>query len=246
MNGKAKLLDGNSNLVGSTKQTKGNLFYLDLSAISCFIDQVEESWLWHKILCHVNFDNLIKIRKHKRVRGYPSLKKLDVGLCKNCQIGKMGKNSFKRKNYQSEEVLEIVHTNLSGPIGIESYSGDKFFILFFNDFFRMIIVMYLKEKSEAFKKFKWYSARVEKENGKRLKCLRLDRGGEFISNEFNNFYIERGIKRQVSAPSTPQQNGIVERRNRSIMDCARTLMIEKNVAIKYWKEAISTVVHTLN
>ena len=78
-----------------------------------------------------------------------------------------------------------------------------------------------------------------------MKCLRSERGGEFISNEFNNFYIEQGIKRQVLAPSTPQQNGIAKRRNKSIMDCARTLMIEKNIAIKYWKEVISTIVHTL-
>ena len=91
-----------------------------------------------------------------------------------------------------------------------------------------------------------YLARVEKGTGKRLKCLRSDRGGEFISHEFNNFCIEKGIKRQVSAPGTPEQNGIAERRNRSIMDCARTLMIEKKVALKYWKEAISTAVHTLN
>ena len=90
MNGKAKLLDGKGNLVGFGNQTKGNLFYLDLNESLCFIAQVEESWLWHKRLCHVNFDNLIKIRKDKRVRGIPSLRKLDMGLCKNCQIGKMG------------------------------------------------------------------------------------------------------------------------------------------------------------
>ena len=83
------------------------------------------------------------------------------------------------------------------------------------------------------KLFKKYQERVEKETGKKLKCLRLDEGGEFISNEFNKFYIEKGIKRQVSTPSTPQQNGIAKRRNRSIMDFAKTLMIEKNVAIKY-------------
>ena len=110
----------------------------------------------------------------------------------------------------------------------------------------MMNILYLREKSKAFEKFKWYLARVEKEIGKRLKFLRLDRGGEFISHEFNNFCIEKGIKRQVWTPGTPEQNGIAERRNRSIMDCARTLMIEKNIAIKYWKEAISTVVHTLN
>ena len=86
-----------------------------------------------------------------------------MGLCKNCQIGKMGKTSFKSKDYHSEEVLELVHTNLCGPIGIESYSGDKYFILFVDDYSRMMIVMYRKDKSKAFQKFKWYSARVEKE-----------------------------------------------------------------------------------
>ena len=106
--------------------------------------------------------------------------------------------------------------------------------------------MYLREKTKTFEKFKWYLERAEKETGKRLKCLRSNRGGEFISNEFNKFCIERGIKRQVSAPGTPEKNGIAERRNKFIMDCARTLMIEKNISIKYWKEAINTVVHTLN
>ena len=67
----------------------------------------------------MNFDNLIKIRKNKRVSGIPSLRKLDMGLCKNCQIGKMGKTSFKSKNYHSEEVLELIDIEICGPIGIE-------------------------------------------------------------------------------------------------------------------------------
>ena len=93
------------------------------------------------------------------------------------QIGKMGKTSFKSKNYQSEDILEIVHTDLCGPIGVESYTGEFFIILFVDDYSRMMIVMYLREKLEAFEKFRWYLARVEKEIGKRLKCLRSDRGG---------------------------------------------------------------------
>ena len=161
------------------------------------------------------------------------MKKPDVDLCKNCQIGKMGKTSFKSKNYQSKDILEIVHIDLCGSIGVESYTGEKFFILFVDEYSRMMTIMYLREKLKAFEKFKWYLARVEKETGKILKYLRSNRGGEFISNEFNNFCIERGIKRQILAPRTPEQNGLVERRNRSIMDFARTLMIEKNIPIKY-------------
>ena len=107
----------------------------------------------------------------------------------------MGKTSFKRKNYQSEDILEIVHTDLCGPIGVESYNGVKIFIPFVDDYSRMMTIMYLREKLEAFEKFKWYLATVEKKTRKILKCLRLDRGGEFISNEFNKFCIERRIKR---------------------------------------------------
>ena len=75
---------------------------------------------------------------------------------------KMGKTSFKSKNYHSEEVLELVHIYLCGPIGIEIYRGEKFFILFVDDYSRMMTVMYLKRKIEVFEKFKWYLARVEK------------------------------------------------------------------------------------
>ena len=89
---------------------------------------------------------MIKISKLQRGRGIPSLKKPNMGLCKNCPIGKMGKTSFKSKNYHSEEVLELVHTNLCGPIGIENYSGENFFILFVDDYSRMMTVMHLKRK----------------------------------------------------------------------------------------------------
>ena len=96
-----------------------------------------------------------------------------MGLCKNYQFGKMGKTSFKIKNYHSKEVLEILHADLCGPIGIESYNGDKFFILFVDDYSRMMTVMYLKENSKSFQKIKWYLARVEKETKKKGKMLKI-------------------------------------------------------------------------
>ena len=89
-------------------------------------------------------------------------------------------------------------------------------------------------------------AKIEKEIGKSLKCLRSDRGGEFTSKDFEVFCNDKGIKRQTSTPRTPLQNGIVERRNRSVIDCAKTLMMEKNVTLKYWREAVSTSIYSLN
>ena len=127
----------------------------------------------------------------------------------------------------------MVHTDLCGPINPQSYCGARYYTFFVDDYSRMMIVMYLKEMFEAFKMFKLYLARVEKEIGKRLKCFRFGRGGEFTSQEFELFCNHKGIKRQTFSPRTPPQNGVAERRNRSIMECSRTLLMEKNVALKY-------------
>ena len=86
---------------------------------------------------------------------------------------------------------------------MQSYKGDIYIMLFVDDYSRMMIVMFLKKKSDAFQMLKWYLARVEKEIGKSLKCLRSDRGGEFTSKEFETFFNDKGIKRQTPAHRTP-------------------------------------------
>ena len=154
-------------------------------------------------------------------------------MYKQYQLGKMTKSSFKHKTYTSNKVLELVHTYLCGPIEVKSYKGDMYIMLFVDDYSRMMIAMFLKQNSYAFQIFKWYLARVEKEIGKSLKFLRFDRGGEFTSRYFEVFYNDKGIKRQTSAPRTPPQNGIAERRDRSMIDYARTLMMENNFELNY-------------
>lgn len=110
----------------------------------------------------------------------------------------------------------------------------------------MMWVTFLKEKSEASKKFKIFKALVEKKTDKNLKCLRSDPGGEFTSDEFTRYCEGYGIKRQMSAPRTPQQNGIAERRNKTIVEVARTMLIQGDVPKMFWRETVSTVVYTLN
>ena len=104
----------------------------------------------------------------------------------------MTKSSFKSKTYTSKEILEIVHTDLCGPIEVQSY---KYIMLFVDDYSRMMTVMFLKNFFDAFQMFKWFLARVKKETGKNLKCLRSDRGGEFISRDFEMLFNDKGIKR---------------------------------------------------
>ena len=110
----------------------------------------------------------------------------------------------------------------------------------------MTWVAFLKEKSEAFEKFQIFKALVENKSGMKIKCLRSDNGGEFTSNEFNEFCESHGIKRQFSSARTPQQNGVVERKNRIVQEAARTMLNEAKLSDYFWREAIYTDVYTLN
>ena len=103
------------------------------------------------------------------------MKKHDNTMCKQCQLGKMTKSSFKSKTHTSKGILEIGYTDLCGPIEVKSYKGDKYIILFVDDQSRIMIVMFLKKKFDTFQMFKWYLERVEKETGKSMKYLRCNR-----------------------------------------------------------------------
>lgn len=140
-----------------------------------------------------NFDNVVKVSKSKIVIGLPQLDKLVNALCKECQLGKMTSSTFKRKSFSVEHLLDLVHIDLCGPIRTRSIQGDRYFMIFTDDCSRMMWVSFLKDKNEFFGKFKAFRALVEKESGKKIKCLRTDQGGEFTYEEFT-YYDENGIK----------------------------------------------------
>jgi hypothetical protein len=120
-------------------------------------------------------------------------------------------------------------------------------MLIIDDYSRPNWVAFLKEKAEAFEKFKILKALTETtQTGNMLKAVRLDRGGEFMSRDFKEFYYEYGIKKEYTIPRTPQQNGVVERQNRTVQEMARSMMNEKNIGRTYWVEAIHIAIHVLN
>ena len=111
---------------------------------------------------------------------------------------------------------------------------------------RMTWVTFLKEKLEAFEKIKIFKAMVENETHVKIKCLRYDNGGEFTSNEFNEFCETHGIKRQFSAAKNPQHNDVVERKNRTVQEAVKTILNEEKLSDAYWKEAVYAAVYILN
>ena len=115
------------------------------------------------------------------------------------------------------------------------FQGDHYFMLLIDDYTKMTLVAFLKEKSESFEKFKIFKEMGENKPSMKIKCLRSDNGGEFTSKEFNAFCEGHGIKRQFSATKTPQQNGFVKRKNRTVQEATKTLLNEAKLSNSFWR-----------
>lgn len=180
------------------------------------------------------------------VRGLPLIEKPD-SVCKGCILGKQHKESFPSgKSIREKAPLEIVHLDLCGPMQTPSLAGSQYFLTFIDDFTRKTWVYFLKNKSEVFEKFRNFKALVEIQSGLHIKVLRTDRGGEYISKEFLCFCRENGIHKQSTTRYTPQQNGVAKRKNKTIMDMARSMLKAKRLQNDYCVEAVHSAVYILN
>ncbi|KAI3468855.1 hypothetical protein Pfo_025518, partial [Paulownia fortunei] len=153
---------------------------------------------------------------------------------------------FTSKGLRAKEVLELVHSDVCGPISVQARGGYEYFITFTDDYSRYGYVYLMVRKSEALEKFKEFRNEAEKQLGKNIKTLRSDRGGEYLSNDFRTYLLENGIVSQLSAPGTPQQNGVSERRNRTLLDMARCMLGFSTLSTSFWGYAIQTAVYLLN
>ncbi|CAA7062303.1 unnamed protein product [Microthlaspi erraticum] len=152
------------------------------------------------------FKKLKTQNQAKMVNGLPSFK-VNQEVCGACKRGKQARDAFpKESQTKTKEKLEIVHTDVCGPMQTMSLNGSRYFLLFVDDYSHVCWTYFLKNKSEAFGVFKMYKAMVETQSGSKIKVLRSDGGGEFTSSEFNEFCNQWGIERQITAPYSPQQN----------------------------------------
>lgn len=202
--------------------------------------------LWHYRYGHLSFTGLKTLQQKGMVRGLPHLD-TSSKVCIDCLTGKQHRNPFPHAaTWRASQILELVHADICGPISPISNGSKRYMISFIDDFSRKIWVYFLVEKSEAFTTFKNYKNQVEKETGLAIKGLRTDRGGEFTSLEFTNFCSENGIRRQLTAPYTPQHNGVAERKNRTIMNMVRSMLSGQKMPKTFWPEAVNWTVHILN
>ena len=206
----------------------------------------EETWLWHIRLGHVNFQAMQMMSKKQMVCGLPSLVQ-SKEVCSGCLMSKHARKPFpSQSNFTAKIALELIHGDLCGPISPATPAGNKYFMLLVDDYTRMMWVYMIKNKTEALSFFKRFKALVENGEKQGIRVFRTDRGGEFCSNEFNKFCEDTAILRHYTAPYSPQQNGVVERRNRTVMAMGRSMLKERNVPSELWGEAIRHAVYVLN
>eukprot|EP01018_Ginkgo_biloba_P013209 Gb_00777 [translate_table: standard] len=153
---------------------------------------------------------------------------------------------FEDSQWRAKAPLQLVHTDLCAPVRTQSIGNANYFMLLIDDCSRKTWVYFLKENLEDFKFFTEFKTMIENESGYRIQRLRSDNGGEFISNEFKDFCKKNGIRRQLTTPYTPQQNGVVERKNRTVMEMARCIRNSKNLAKEFWAKEVNKTVYLRN
>ena len=190
---------------------------------------------------------LEKIIKNEAIVGIPNLDVKGNFLCGDCQIGKQIKSTHKSlKECYTNRVLELLHMDLMGPMQTESLGGKRYVLVVVDDYSRYTWVCFLKGKTDTVEICKNLCLKLQREKEKKIIRIRSDHGKEFDNESFNSFCLLEGIHHEFSAPITPQQNGVVERKNRTLQEMARVMIHAKNLPLCFWAEAVNTACHIHN
>lgn len=202
--------------------------------------------VWHRRYGHVNYNDLKKLQKGA-VNGLMCNENIDVKRnCIVCCEGKQSRFPFKHKSTRVSEPLELIHADVCGPMENRSIGGSKYFLIFEDDYSRMVFVYFMKTKDEVNNCFEEFKVMVENQTNLKIKKIRTDNGGEFCSKDLEKRFRKYGIIHQTTNPYTPEQNGRSERMNRTIVEKAKCLLFEANLEKHFWAEAVNTAVYLRN
>ncbi|GJY40212.1 putative ribonuclease H-like domain-containing protein [Tanacetum coccineum] len=248
-----KLPDENQVLLIIPRQNNMYSFNLEniipTGGLACLIEKatVDESNKWHRRLGHVNFKNLNKLVKGNLVRGLPSKIFQNDHTCVVCQKGKQHKASCKAKLVSSiSQPLQLLHMDLFGPTSVRSINHKTYCLVITDDFSRFSWVFFLRTKDETSGILKDFIRQIENQLNQKVKTIRCDNGTEFKNRDIIEFCGSKGIKREYSNARTPQQNGVAERKNRTLIEAARTMLADSFLPNTFWAEAVSTACYVLN
>ena len=202
--------------------------------------------VWHKCYGHLGVSSLRKLANKNLVDGFDFNLSQELIFCEACPPGKQHRSKFTPSNRRADEVLGLVHSDVCGKMNEKSLGDAEYFLTFIANKTRYVWVYCLQRKDQAFKKFCEWKAMVERSTGQKLKAIRTDNGGEFTSSEFEAHLQSEGVKHEFTIPKNPEQNGVAERMNRTLVETVRSLLFYANLSHKFWGEALSTAAYLHN
>ena len=229
-----------------------NVYKINFSELAdqkviCLLSVNDKKWMWHRRLGHANWRLISKLSKLQLVKGLPDIDYHSDALCGACQRGKIVKSSFKTKDIVStSRPLELLHIDLFGPVSTASLYGSRYGLVIVDDYSRWTWVKFIKSKDVACDVFSSFCTQIQSEKESKILKVRSDHGGEFENEPFEAFCEKHGIFHEFSSPRTPQQNGVVERKNRTLQEMARTMIHENNLPKHFWAEAVNTACYVQN
>jgi hypothetical protein len=164
------------------------------------------------------------------------------GVC----LGKYTKTTFPSSESRATSILDLIHSNVCGLMSFASLSGFLYYVIFIDDFSQKSWIFFVKTKGQVFNRFQEFKALAENQTGRKIRVLRTNNGGEYTSKEFNDFCAGEGMKRELTIPYNPQQNGVAERKKRAIVGAARAMLHDQGMPLFLWVEACYTVVYLQN
>jgi transposase InsO family protein len=203
----------------------------------------QKATLWHRRLGHISEKGL-QVMSNQKLLGKDKISKVD--FCEHCVLAKQHRLKFQVGKHQSTQVLEYIHSDLWGPSRTATHGGNLYFLSIIDDFSRKVWVYLLKNKNQAFKKFKEWKLLMENLTDKKVKTLRTDNGLEFCNSEFDTFCTREGIQRHKTVRLTPQQNGVAKRMNRTLLNKARSMLFNAGLSKAFWGEAIVAAAYLIN
>ncbi|CAA0834855.1 Unknown protein, partial [Striga hermonthica] len=211
-----------------------------LKKLSYFVSSVKDLELWHRRLGHPSFD---VTKKALDICNLPYANN-KITLCADCLQAKSHVLPFPTVVHNTEKPLEFIHTDLWGPAPIKSTSGACYYVAFVDDYTKFTWLYFLKQKSETYKAFVHFQNVVENQLNLKIKTIQSDGGTEF--KPLSSLFSEKGIHHRISCPYTPQQNGLVERKHRQVIEVSLSMMSASNIPKRFWEQAFSTAIYLIN
>ena len=202
--------------------------------------------IWHKRFGHLGIGSLQKLAREELADGFDFGATRKLTFCESCPQGKQHRTKLSSSSRRAGEPLDLLHNDLCGKMNEKSLSGAEYFLSFIDDKTRYVWVYFLKSKDQVFEKFLEWKAMVEKSTGRKLKAIRTDNGGEFTSKEFEAHLMAEGVHHELTIPKNPEQNGVAERMNRTLVKTDRSMLVNANLPHRFWAEALSTATFLRN